>query len=109
MARYRKLTIGITWRDNMSLLEQQTRAIIESEMMKPDVWRVGHVGGNKTLGHKTLPIMFIEQEFNVLVHGTDILFTKERYEWFIKLLEEHSRVEVMNNIIEMYEKQKGGL
>lgn len=89
-----------------TLLEQQTRAIIEGEMMKPEVWRVTHVGGNKTLRHKTLPIMFIEQECNVLVHGTDILFTKERFERFIKLLEEHSKVEVMKDIVEMYEKQK---
>ncbi len=89
-----------------TLLKQQTIDIIEAEMMKPEVWRVIHVGGNRALGHKTLPVMFIEQECNVLVHGTDILFTKERFERFIKLLEEHSKVEVMNNIVEMYEKQK---
>jgi hypothetical protein len=90
----------------MNLLEQ-TKRVIEAEMLKPEVWRVTHIGGNKTLGHKTLPIMFIEQEYNVLVHGTEILFTKERFERFIKTLEDYSKVDMMSSIVEMYEKQKG--
>jgi hypothetical protein len=102
MARYRKLTIGITWRNNMSLLEQQTRAIIEAEMLKPEVWRNEH---GYVLLHKTLPINLVRYDTHTEQLDTSITFDNRQFDSVVESLKEYKKFDRMNSIVEMYKKE----
>jgi hypothetical protein len=90
-----------------SLLEQQTRAIIEAEMLKPEVWN--HVQEGVLL-HKALPINLVKygdiQNGFVEQLDTDIQFTVAQFHQVIRSMKEYKKNERMSNIVEMYEKQK---
>ncbi len=90
-----------------SLLEQQTRSIIEAEMMKPEVWNHAQEG---VLLHKTLPINLVKYgDINtgfVEQLDTDIQFTIAQFRQVIRSMKEYKKTERMNNIIKMYERQK---
>jgi hypothetical protein len=88
----------------MTLLEQQTRAIIEAEMMKPEVWKLEH---GYVLLHKTLPINLVRYNTHVEQLDTPITFTTEQFDKAVESLKEYKKNDRMNNIVEMYEKQKG--
>lgn len=92
------------------LLEQQARDIIEAEMLKPNVWN--HVQEGVLL-HKTLPINLVKygdmQNGFVEQLDTDIQFTVAQFHQVIRSMKEYKKTERMTSIIEMHEKQKGGL
>ena len=90
----------------MNELEQQTRDIIEAEMMKPSVWKLEH---GYVLLHKTLPINIVRYDTHAEQLDTTIRFTVIQFDKVVESLKEYKRNDRMNNIIEMHQKQKGGL
>jgi hypothetical protein len=86
----------------INLLEQQTRAIIEAEMLKPNVWKLEQ---SYVLLHKTLPINLVRYDTHVEQLDTPLTFTTAQFDSVVESLKEYKKNDRMNSIVEMYKKE----